>query len=210
MIKKVLVFVTFLLIFFFCKGQGVETTPLFDFLQKTFDSSVIFYPKGSAIFGVQYLIISKKDTSYYLFTYKSPYTRAGLNPDSLRLFFVKQHITFTQTVPDTNRYFLPQTKYRQNSLLTSKWKKIVAEDSIWHLPDDVVLDGPKCPPANINCEIYDDITDIFILITPDVMKSLSFYAPGFYEECCNANIPGRKQEWNIRNHFRELFKDDFD
>lgn len=210
MIKNGLVTVAFLSVILFTRGQGVQTTPLFDYLQETFDSSVIFYPQGSAIYGVAYFIITKKDTSHYLYTYKSPYTKAGLNPDPLKLFFVKQHIKFTQTIPDTNRFFLPQTTYHQDSILALKWRKIVVEDSVWQLPDDVALGDPKCRPGDVYYDIYDGTTDIFILITREDMKSLSFYAPGFYEECCSADIPGRKKEWDIRNHFREMFKNEFD
>ncbi len=208
--KKTSLSILVLVFFSSVKSQGFEKTPLFDFLENNFDSTIIYFPTSNWHIEPNYFIISKNDTSYYLYTYRSPYRRAGLNPDVLKLFFVTQHIRFTQTIPDTNRYFLPKTKYNQDSILELKWQEIVSNDSIWHLPDDGALGEPKCPEGGPNCEVYDVGTDVFILVSPQGIKSLSFYAPGFFEECCKAVIPGRKNELQIRNNFHEIFKDEMD
>lgn len=209
---KTKLFLNFLLLIFFSslKSQGHEKTPLIDFLQKNFDSTIIYAPTAHSQREANYFILSKNEKRYYLFTYRSQYKNIGIYPDELKTLFVKEHIRFTQTIPDTNRYFLPKTKYNQDSILALKWREVVSDDSLWHLPDDAVLGEPKCSEGGPDCRIYDATTDVFILITPHVIKSLSFYAPEFFEQCCNAEIPGRRNELRIRAQFCDLFREELD
>jgi hypothetical protein len=154
--------------------------PLFKYLQENFDSTVVYNSMNNWRPEPHYLILSKSEKGFALFTYINPFVNfpGGVYPKELALKFTSLSVNYRFSKPDTNRYFLPAQIYYpyQDSL----WKSISKND-IWNLNDDK-KEGNSC--NNKRCAIEDADEHQFYLITKYGIKELYFYAPAFYENCC--------------------------
>lgn len=173
-----------------------ENTPLHKFLQENFDSTIIYYSWSNWYSYPKYQIISKQGTSVYFFTYKSPYQMiGGMAPNVLAEKFVLEEMRFRQTPPDTNRYFLP--KYVMAKDRDIHWKQVNDFD-VWNVGKD------KYEPGG--CNVYDDGTDTFYLISKSGVKVLDYYAPDFFETCKPKNI-NRQNVIRTRDVMKKIFAD---
>lgn len=175
-----------------------ENTPLHQFLQANFDSTIIYYNwTGGAGYFPNYYILAKKDTHVFYFRYTSPYSRIqgrGL-PGSLAVKFANEHYKFGRTLPDTNQYFLPV--YVHHSVINSNWVQ-VNSFGIWQLKS---VDG-----ANSICEVHDAAYDTYYLISKSGIKTLAYYGADDYEDC-GPSDGNRQREIQTRNFIRSVFKD---
>jgi hypothetical protein len=131
------------------------------------------------------------------FTYKSPYSKVQgrYYPADLYKKFIQEQGRFNSTVPDTNRYFLPIYIHHSNRHLF--WSQINSF-GVWDF---------KEVNENISgCEVYDDGSDTYYLITKLGVTVKTFYAADFYESC----KPGNKNlinEIKTRNTILKIFGD---
>lgn len=82
--------------------------------------------------------------------------------------------------------------------------KDIKKNDPWQLADDK-RDGEGCPPSvKDKYEIFDGGTILLYLISKSEIKTLSFYAPDFYEEKCPGG-KGRQHILAIDALFSSLF-----
>ena len=172
-----------------------DTTPLHKFFRNNFDSTIIYHQWSSWYPYPKYYIIAKKDSSVYYFTYKSPYSnvQGRYYPADLHKRFGQEEGKFKSTVPDTNRYFLPFYIHYSNRPL--HWSQINSFN-IWNL---------KEVNENVNgCEVYDDGSDTYYLLTNQSVEVKTFYAADFYESCRGGNV-NLINEIKTRNTILKIF-----
>lgn len=178
--KTILLTIQF--IFFYNSLQAQiykETTPLHNFFKNNFDTTIIYNQWSSWYPYPNYYIIAKKDSSVYYFTYKSAYSKVQgrYYPADLHRKFIKEEGNFKSTIPDTNRYFLPAYIHYSNRKL------------YWFQINSFNISNLKEANENIRgCEVYDDGSDTYYLITKQGIKTKTFYAADFYENCKPGNI----------------------
>ena len=174
-----------------------DTSPLHNFFKNNFDSTIIYNKWSSRYPYPNYFIIAKKGSSVDYFTYKSPYYKAQgrYYPADLHHKFMQEEGRFISTMPDTNRYFLPVYIHYPDRQLC--WTQINSF-GIWN-----------CKEVNENisgCEIDDDGSDSYYLITKQAIEVKTFYAADFYELCKPGNI-NRINEIKTRKTILKFFGD---
>jgi hypothetical protein len=132
--------------------------------------------------GDDFQIISKWNRSTAYFSYYDPFKWAMGHeyPLALKYKFLDEDELFRQTVPDTNRYFIPhKVDYRVRN---QNWINI-NQLNIWSLKDD----NEKTDTCQRKCVVMDGSVYAFYLITKTQIRRLDFDNPDFYEECCPGN-----------------------
>lgn len=196
--KKIILFILLTFSYSFLQAQMYkDTTPLHKFFANNFDSTIIYNQWSSWHPYPNYYIIAKKDSSVYYFTYKSPYSKVQgrYYPADLHKNLIQDQGKFNSTVPDTNRYFLPVYIHYSNRQLF--WSQINSFD-VWNF---------KEVNENISgCQVDDDGSDTYYLITKQGVKVKTFYAADFYESCKPGNI-NLINEIKARNTILKIFGD---
>ncbi|WP_201982785.1 hypothetical protein [Hymenobacter rubidus] len=149
--------------------------------------------------GPSYLILAKQKNQVYFFTYQSPYrqARGRYFPGNLVRHFAKQEAAFRAAVPDTNRYLLPGIV--PPDTLRWHWLRLQPRQ-LWAIKGD----GPNQPAAP-NCAVDDGDYNTFFLIDQRAMKSATFYAPAYWEECAGKD-PNRQRAIRTRGEFHAILR----
>lgn len=168
-----------------------KTAPLFEFLQKNSDSTIVLSFAETWLGSSQATyIISKKGDTINLLTYKYKHYVAADNgvvaTKALSKKIGRVNLEAATSPPDINSYL--KLNYLSRDSLQLFWRSLITP-KLWTISDDKT-DGHGCPvvKGKFNSEIYDGGTLMFKLITKDAIKDLSFYSPNFYDEQC----PGRE------------------
>jgi hypothetical protein len=159
--------------------------PLEEILQKDFDSSILYSYSNRGYYH-NYLIISKKDSLVYFYSYSSPFknnfyfvNKAPYNSNIYSKLLSNQ-IEFENTEPNINSYFSwVSTKLSNESI----WK-VITKYNIWNL-----VDGAKLDSLDTTCETttFGMGYEIFKLITKDKIIQLQYYDPKGQNEICKFN-----------------------
>jgi hypothetical protein len=160
-------------------SRAPATTPLFTFFQQHFDSTVVYQSGSNWNTSPNYLILAKQQNQLAFFTYRSPY-RNGLGqyfPGQLVQKFSQEEARFRATMPDTNRYLLPQ---------------------------GVVADA-QARSVTGNCVVEDGEEMTFYLIDKKAMRSARFYAPAFLEACAGKDV-SRQQAIRVSSTLQILLQ----
>lgn len=168
-----------------------DSIPLFKFLQKNFDSTVIWFPSDSYY---HFDIVIKWENHSYYFTYQNPYRKfEGRHvPNALYWRFTRQNNLYYASLPDTNQFFLPKAVHYSIQNVVSD---ALMQNDIWALKDDRT-DSSKCPDSGA----MDVDTHRFILITKSSIRQLSFLEI----ENCPENI-NRQKARKIIEAFTSVF-----
>ncbi|MCB2409146.1 hypothetical protein [Hymenobacter lucidus] len=175
----------------------MKRTPLHTFFQQNYDSTIIYHSGSNWNNSPNYLILAKHQGQLYFFTYTSPYRDATgkYYPGRLTGKFAAQDQVFRATVPDTNRYLLPQPL--RPVTLQRAWQQL-RPGQLWRVQDD-----QQTPANTATCVVEDADDNIFYLIDRQTIRAASFYAPDFYEQCLGKN-PGRQQAIKARTILQAL------
>lgn len=152
-----------------------QITPLHHFFQANYDSTIIYHNWSSWYTAPHYLIFAKHREKLYFFTYISPYRKmqGRVLPGGLKELYSDEESKFQRTMPDTNRYLLPQ--YIGDKELQKYWKNLGTTE-LWKIRSDKLQE-----PAT--CVVDDGDENTFYFITKKEIKTENFYAPSLYEEC---------------------------
>ncbi|SFE48367.1 hypothetical protein SAMN03003324_00635 [Pedobacter antarcticus] len=181
----------FLLLLFFMflgvKGADAQLLKegklLLSFLQDNADSTVVFGYKTGFLSPPEFVMISKKGDTITAYTYRAPPAEEVLMPHNIGYAVLMNHRFSIYKVPiAVNQFFNPF--FIPGDELLILWKALKDEQA-WDIQDDTV-DGGGCP-LPIDTRIYDAASVEVQLLTKEKVRSLSFYAPAFYEKNC----PGR-------------------
>ena len=177
--------------------------PLEEILQKDYDSSILYSYSNQGYYH-NYLIISKKDSLVYFYSYSSPFknnfyfvNKAPYNSNIYQKLLSNQ-IEFENTEPNINSYFSwVDTKLSNESI----WKDIL-KYKIWNLKDDAKID-----PVGYVCdtESSHERTEIFHLLTKDKIVELKYYNPKGMNKDCKFNQT-RDDIVKIEEIISEFFK----
>jgi hypothetical protein len=177
--------------------------PLEEILQKDYDSSILYSYSNRGYYH-NYLIISKKDSLVYFYSYASP-LKSNFNfgdkaPYNSNIYskLVDNQLKFIGTKPDINSYFSwVGTKLSNESI----WKDIL-KYKIWNLIDDSKID-----PVGYVCdtESSHERTEIFHLLTKDKIVELKYYNPKGMNIDCKFNQT-RADIVKIEEIISEFFK----
>lgn len=181
--------VAFLVFLLFCcpkplLAQQGKITPLHQFFQDNYDSTIIYHNWSSWYLAPNYIIIAKQKQNLYLFTYTSPYRKLQGRPipGDLKKLYSEEESKFQKTIPDTNRYLLALNIRSQD--LQKTWKQLNIHE-LWKIKSN------RGDTAN-NCIVEDGDENTFFLITETGIKITEFYSPSTYEECAGKN-PDRQK-----------------
>ncbi|SMC88516.1 hypothetical protein [Pedobacter africanus] len=182
-------------------GQSYGITDLHKFMQLNADTTFILEYQSGWLLPPQYWLVSKKGDTTTAYIYDLPPKYNVLMPKSIRSAIYRSNGFNPSRKIEINQFFRPvptPAKYK------GKIWDILMKEEPWQIPDDKV-DGTRCPPNKNRVEIEDGGSVNLYLITAKEIKTLSFYAPHFYEEKC----PGRKGRQSIiriDKLFRDLFE----
>ena len=177
--------------------------PLENIIQNDFDSSIL-YSYADRGYYPNYLIISKKDSLVYFYSYSSPLNRyinfsdrAPYN-SNIRSKLDSNYIQFITTKPNINSYLSAVDIKLGNE---SIWKDI-SKYKIWNLIDDAKID-----PVGYVCdtESSHERTEIFHLLTKDKIVELKYYNPKGMNKDCKFNQT-RDDIVKIEEIISEFFK----
>jgi hypothetical protein len=188
-------------------AQRFKSAPLFDFFQKTADSTMILSYIGLEEYPDYYIVSKTGDTvNMYTYRYKNliePSPNVIVPRAIAKLISHRNMIMMMQQPPDINALF--EVKIVDKETLKKLWRDL-SEQSIWTIRDDL-LDGDGCPSIGDEKQpayISHGGGPFFKLITKDKIKNLVFRAPKYFEQYC----PGRKGRIaaiKIDNIFRTYF-----
>lgn len=167
-------------------GQDIPAAPpLFLFFQQHFDSTLVYQTSSVWHDGPDLLILAKQGREMYFFTYRSPYggTASRYVPGKLDQQFRLRETQFYRTPPDTNQYLLPQPV--PPLTLDQAWKSL-HPTKIWRIRNSATH------PPNVVCGVDDADTITLHLLTHTSARTISFYAPEYYEKCEGPD-PNRQQ-----------------
>jgi hypothetical protein len=184
-------------------AQANGITPLHKFMQLNADTTFILEHQSGWLGPPKYLILSKKGDTTTAYIYDTPPKANVLMPNSIRSAIHKANGYNPNRNIEVNQFFRPVPM--PNEFDGKAWKMLLAERP-WNISDDKV-DGRGCPPKKDRSEIDDGGTTNLYLITAGEIKTLSFYAPDFYEKECPGR-KGRQSILKIDQLFSELFKTD--
>lgn len=188
--KAVFIILTFFLFITRDVIAQPASRPLFSFLQKNADSTLVLEYGRNRLGPVSLEILSKKGDTVTAYTYKDHSTiKKSLNhmPAAIRdAFFRYNRFKILFSPVEVNEYFNPV--YFLPDSLQLMWTETLSLHP-WTINDDII-DGFACPPneSGRGTKQYDGESIILTLITKQGIKRLSFYAPEIYEQYC----PGRK------------------
>lgn len=174
-----------------------EETPLHQFFQKHFDSTLIYHEFSSWSPYPNYHIVAKSKGSVFLFTYKNPYAAIrGRNlPMELALHFYRSDDNFQAVKPDTNRYLLPFVPaFHYNG--PNRWEQL-AQLRIWQLQ--------PATQFTATCSVEDGSEIVFYRITKNDIQTIYFYDAEELDTCTPADT-NRKTAIELMRYFRDLFK----
>jgi hypothetical protein len=161
------------------------SNPLEEILQNDFDSSILYSYSNQGYYH-NYLIISKKDSLVYFYSYSSPFKNnfnfVNKAPYNSNIYskLVSNQIEFVNTEPNINSYFSwVGTKLSNKSI----WKDIT-KYNLWNFVDDAKID-----PVGYVCdtESSHERTEIFHLLTKDKIIELKYYNPKGQNKDCKFN-----------------------
>ncbi|NDK55476.1 hypothetical protein [Pontibacter fetidus] len=160
----------------FALAQEVrQITPLHQFFQANYDSTIIYHRWSNWNSQPNYIIVTKYKNQLYFFTYANPYRQAqGISlPGDLHKLYAKEDFKYDQTLPDTNRYLVAH--YIKPSILQDYWKELKVKQ-LWNI---------KVSKVNTDdiCGIDDGDENTFYFISKSVIKRADFYAPSYFAKC---------------------------
>jgi hypothetical protein len=178
--------------------QTVKSTPLHRFFQQHYDSTIIWQSGSAWNNAPHYLILAKYKDQVYFFTYMSPYhERLGkYYPGGLAKKMALEDLRFRTTIPDTNRYLLPQNMLPRT--LSQCWRQLNPSQLWTALQDDL-----QAGSAAGKCGIDDGDDNVFYLLDRRTSKTAAFYAPAYWEECLGKD-PNRQQAIRVRAALQAL------
>lgn len=171
------------------RAQSYGITDLHKFMQAHADTTFILTYESGWLLPPKYLLLSKKGDTTTAYIYEVPYKTDILMPNAIRLALYKVNGFNPIDKIEVNKFF---RAFRMPVKYKGKIWNMLMEEKPWQIPDDKV-DGYGCPPGKNGSEIFDGGTTKLYLITSKEIKTLSFYAPDFYEKEC----PGRKGRQSI-------------
>ena len=203
--KKIILFAIILNISLNVFSQKIISAenPLEETLQNDFDSSILYSNSNQGYYH-NYLIISKKDSLVYFYSYSSPFKNnfnfVNKAPYNSNIYskLVSNKIEFENTEPNINSYFSwVGTKLSNESI----WKDIT-KYNLWNFIDDAKID-----PVGYVCdtESSHERTEIFKLLTKDKIVELKYYNPKGMNKDCKFNQT-RDDIIKIEEIISEFFK----
>jgi hypothetical protein len=180
-------------------SRAPATTPLFTFFQQHFDSTVVYQSGSNWNTSPNYLILAKQQNQLAFFTYRSPY-RNGLGqyfPGQLIQKFSQEEARFRATMPDTNRYLLPQGVVADS--LRHGWQRLQPRH-LWAMQGDA-----QARSVTGSCVVEDGEEMTFYLIDKKAMRSARFYAPAFLEACAGKDV-SRQQAIRVSSTLQILLQ----
>lgn len=171
------------------RAQSYGMTDLHKFMQVHADTTFMLTHESGWLLPPKYWLISKKGDTTTAYIYEVPFKTNILMPNSIRRTLNKINGFNPMDKIEVNKFFrafVTPAKYKGQI-----WKMLMNEKP-WEIADDKV-DGYGCPPEKNGSEIFDGGTIKLYLITSKEIKTLSFYAPDYYEKEC----PGRKGRQSI-------------
>lgn len=193
------IFIWCLLMTFNIHAQVRGITPLHKFMQMNADTTLILEHESGWLSTPKYWLLSKKGDTITAYTYEDSDNRKILMPEAIRQKLIKVHNYAESIDVGVNRFF--QAVPISKNELSKLWDKVLKE-APWKINDDTV-DGKGCP-IDVNKEqfnIDDGGTIHLYLVSKTAIKTLTFYAPSFYEKHC----PGRKGRKAILNIDKSFF-----
>jgi hypothetical protein len=156
-------------------GYGQASTPLHTFFQQNYDSTVIYQTGSNWNNSPNYLILAKHRQQLEFFTYTSPYrdVLGHYYPGRLAQQFGRADALFRVTIPDTNRYLLPQIL--PTATLTRAWRQLQAP-LLWLVQDD-----QQASPITGNRMVEDGDENTFYFLDKKAIHVARFYAPAAKE-----------------------------
>jgi hypothetical protein len=181
--------------------QHERITPLHEFFQANYDSTIIYHSWSNWYSAPNFLIVARHKDKLYYFTYTSPYKNllGRYFPGNISQKFMEEENKFERTVPDTNRYLLSKDILQET--LGKYWNELQAAN-LWKLKDD-----KHSLTSTGNCMIADGNTNTFYLINKEGIKVLNFYEPAYWEECLGKDI-NRQRAIKARAMFQRIAKED--
>lgn len=174
--------------------KKLEDSPLIKFLQREFDSVLIHHRHGAWYFAPHFEIAVRFENKTTFYTYKSPYLSHPRGASkTVSNYFIERQIQFGNTVPDTNNYFLRVNLNKENTY--AFWLS-ASNAGAWKLQN--FRDSCRFT------DVYDDDSQMFILITKQAIRSVNYYAPEFYETCAPGH-PMRQKALTVLDVFRKSF-----
>lgn len=179
--------------------ENNKLTPLHEFFQANYDSTIILHSWSDWYSVPNYVIMAKQKDRLYYFTYSSPYQQLLGHPfpGNLAQKFGEEETKFKNTAPDTNRYFLSKRIRQEN--LSKHWNELQAY-KLWSLKDDKTN-----LTANGKCIIEHGTTNTFFLIDKAGIKVMNFHEPEFWEQCLEKDI-NRQRAIKARAVFESIAK----
>jgi hypothetical protein len=162
--------------------EANRITPLHEFFQANYDSTIILHNWSSWYSAPNYVIMAKHKGKLYYFTYSSPYQQllGAPFPGNLSQKFRDEETKFNNTAPDTNRYFLSRRILQET--LVKHWNELQT-NKLWSLKDD------KTNLTDLGkCMIEDGTTSTFFLIDKAGIRISNFNEPEYWEECLGKDI----------------------
>lgn len=202
-IKHLLSSILVLLSFLSSNAQIRGITPLHKFMQVNADTTLMFEYESNWLGPPKYWLMSKKGDTTTAYIYDTAFKNNNvLMPRSVRTAINKVNGHETWEKIEVNHFFKPVKTPEE--FKGKIWGMLMSEQP-WNIADDNV-DGHGCPIKGQNShEISDGGCIKLYLITAKEIKTLAFYAPGFYEEHCPGR-KGRKSILKIEKIFNEFFK----
>lgn len=183
-----------------------QITPMHLFLQKNADSTIIYKKESSWLEPPVYFMISKKQNTISLYTYKSLYRNKIKIPTHIRdtINKIKNYSDYSQSYNvSINKFF--DAKYINDESAEIFWTSL-NQLKPWGINDDK-KDGAACKEYTADKYVSDLGGISLFLITKTDVKSLYFYRPKFFEEKVCPTRVGRQSILEIERLFLEVFKD---
>jgi hypothetical protein len=180
-------------------SRAQSSSPLHSFFQQHFDSTLVYQSSSNWNTSPNYLILAKHQNQFAFFTYSSPYrdVLGHYFPGKLVQKFGKEESRFRATIPDTNRYLLPQRIAEET--LRHSWQNLISPQ-LWAIQGD-----EQGRSATGGCMIEDGEEITLYLIDKKAIRAARFYAPTFYEACVGKD-PSRQQVIQLSNTLPRLLQ----
>lgn len=177
----------------------IDSCPLFTFLQKNFDSTVVYSPPVFSNMNKQCLwIVCKKENELTYFIYENLYKVDSykIYPERLKNKFFRLDTAYRRTLPDTNIYFHPFVAEFQK--IKEPWNTITT-NNLWSLNNDYV--DKVCYEYNY---LMDYTFNAFYRITKTKIDGLSF-GPIQLDKNCTSKPEEIMKALNIIVSFKSVF-----
>lgn len=207
--KSILLFLLFSPIIVFGQKKDTVFSPLEEFFQKNYDSTVIYYKVDAFQSLPVYYILAKANDTVYYYQYKFnengyPADHVGPRASGMNYKLYKIYMNYSyKSKPDINTYFSWLKTEKTNGSL---WENIQS-NNLWNFIDDHNIELIK-DEEDHRYEILDGHAYVFRLITKNEVIFLLYDCPeifnSFKENATRKKIIDLKK--SIVDYFNEIKK----